>query len=94
MLDMPWGFVLLPVLWLSGLPAPPEDSLRLPCDGGLLAPVTPKPGASFGGAESGSAWFIGLDSLRPSAMKLPTITCNGGGSTSLLVSMDTKSKHQ
>lgn len=63
MLNMPWGLVLLPELWLTGLPAPPEDSLRVPWDGGLLTPVVPKPGVSFGGAERVSAWFIGFDSL-------------------------------
>ena len=81
MLDMPCGLLLLqaPVLWLSGLPGPPEDSLRVPRDGGLLAPVCPPPGPSFDGAFKGSIWFADFDSFRPSVMKLPTTTCHGIG---------------
>lgn len=77
MLDMPCGLLLLqpPVLWLSGLPGPPEDSLSVPRDWGLLAPVGPLLGGSFG--ATGSNWFAVFDSFRPSATKLPTTTCNG-----------------
>lgn len=68
------------MLWLRGLPGPPDDSLSVPRDGGLLVPVTPPPpptGAIFGGADEGSTWLADFDSLRPSAIKLPTTTCNG-----------------
>lgn len=76
---MPCGLLLLqaPVLWLSGLPGPPEDSLRVPRDGGLLAPVGPPLGASLGGAVEGSIRFVDFDSFLPSAIKLPTTTCSG-----------------
>lgn len=42
------------MLWLSGLPGPPEDSLRVPRDGGLLGPVVPSAGANFVTADKGS----------------------------------------
>lgn len=81
MLDMPCGLSLLPapVLWLSGLPCPPEDSLRVPCDGGLLTPFGPLDAASRGPADEGSLFISVFGSLRPSAAKLPTTTCKGFG---------------
>lgn len=81
MLDMPCGLLLLPtpVLWLSGLPCPPEDSLRVPCDGGLLTPFGPLAAANRGPAVGGSILISVFDSFRPSAAKLPTTTCNGFG---------------
>lgn len=54
MLAKPCGWLLLlqaPVLWLRGLPGPPEDSLKVPRDGGLLVPAALPPGDGFGGAE-------------------------------------------
>lgn len=52
MFAMPCRVLLLqaPVLWLSGLPGPPEDSLSVPREGGLLVPA-PMPEANFGGTE-------------------------------------------
>jgi len=88
MLDMPCGLLLLqaPVLWFSGLPGPPDDSLRVPRDGGLLTPVDPPLGGSLDVADDGSVWFAVFDSLRPSATKLPTTTCNeNDGSVSFAV---------
>lgn len=81
MLDMLCGLLLLhaPVLWLSGLPGPPEDSLRVPRDGGLLAPVGPATAVNFGVTDKGSMFAI-FDSLRASVLKLPTITCMGSQS--------------
>ena len=78
MLDMPGGLLLLhaPVLWLSGLPGPPEDSLRVPRDGGLLGPVGPLAAPRFGIEDKGSTRLPDFDSLRPSATKLPTTTCS------------------
>lgn len=78
MLDMPCGLLLLPapVLWLSGLPCPPEDSLRVPCDGGLLTPFGPLAAANRG-PPGGSILISVFESFRPSAAKLPTTTCNG-----------------
>lgn len=75
--DMPCGLLFLqaPVLWLSGQPGPPDDSLRVPRDGGLVAPVGKPPGASFAGAGWGSIWHADFGSFRPSAIKLPTTTC-------------------
>ncbi|KAJ7005577.1 hypothetical protein NC653_005025 [Populus alba x Populus x berolinensis] len=74
---MPCGLLLqAPVLWFSGLPGPPDDSLRVPRDGGLLTPVDPPVGGSFDVADEGSMWFADFDTLRPSAMKLLTTTCN------------------
>lgn len=72
---MPWGLLLLlqaPVLWLIGLPGPPDDSLRVPRDGGLFGPAAPPPSPKVG---EGSARFADFGSLRPSAIKLPTTTC-------------------
>ena len=81
MFAIPGGLLLLhvPVLWLRGLPGPPpDDSLIVPRDGGLLVPVMPPPTwPNFGGPEKGSIWVADFDSLRPSAIKLPTTTCNG-----------------
>lgn len=81
MLDIPCGLLLLQasVVRLSGLPGPPDDSLRVPRDGGLLAPVGPLHGASLGCANRGSIWCLDFDSLRPSVLKLPTMTCNRNG---------------
>ncbi|KAJ6930873.1 hypothetical protein NC652_015053 [Populus alba x Populus x berolinensis] len=55
---MPCGLLLLqaPVLWFSGLPGPPDDSLRVPRDGGLLTPVDPPFGGSLDVADDGSVW--------------------------------------
>lgn len=77
MFAMPCGVLLLqaPVLWLSGLPGPPEDSLSVPREGGLPAPA-PTPEVNFCGADR-SGGFIGFDSFCPSAIKLPTTTCGG-----------------
>jgi hypothetical protein len=77
MFDMPCGLLLqAPVLWFSGLPGPPDDSLRVPRDGGLLTPVDPPVGGSFDVADEGSMWFADFDTLRLPAMKLLTTTCN------------------
>lgn len=86
-IEMPWGLLLLqaPVLWLSGLPGPPEDSLRVPRDGGLLGPVVPSAGANFVNADKGSIWFANLDSLRPSEMKLATTTWRTSQSLALAI---------
>lgn len=78
------GLLLLhaPVLWLSGLPGPPEETLRVPWDGGLLAPVGPVTATSFGVTDKGSMFAI-FDSLQASVIKLPTTTCNGNGKSKL-----------
>lgn len=74
-----WTLLLhvVPVLWFIGLPGPPpEDSLRVPRDGGLL-PSTIGMGlllASFPGAEVGSRGMVYFRSFFPSAIKLPTTT--------------------
>lgn len=51
-----------PVLWFSGLPlpAPPEDSLRVPRDGELLWPAV----EAFAAADAFSILFADLDCLR------------------------------
>ena len=64
------------VLWFSGLPGPPDDSLRIPRDGGLLTPADPPLGGSRDVADDGCLNFADFDSLRPFATKLPTTTCN------------------
>lgn len=63
------GLLLLqaPVLWLSGLPVPPDDSLRVPPDGELLWPAV---GTIVIGANTFSILFADLAPLRPSERKL------------------------
>lgn len=69
--DMPCGLLLqVPMLWLTGLPGPPEDSLRVPCEGELVTP-----GTTFAGADRPSIWFVDFASFRLSVIKLPTTTC-------------------
>jgi len=84
MLERPPCWLLLLAVaaapWFIGLPGPPEDSLSVPLDGGLLGPI-PTPigtgaiGASFGGADAGSdgaaCCFFGFFS-PVLVMKLPT----------------------
>ena len=67
--------VTAPVLWLSGLPGPPEDSLKVPRDVGLLGPVGPAAAWGLPGVN-GSVRLPIFCSLRFSAIKLPTITCH------------------
>jgi hypothetical protein len=88
MLDRPpcWLLLLLAVAvaaWFIGLPGPPEDSLGVPLDGGLLGPIPTligagAIGASFGGADAGSdgaaCCFFTFFSTA-SVMKLPTTIC-------------------
>lgn len=76
--DIPWGWLLLqaPELRFGGLAAPPEDSLNVPRDGELLVPAPGPPKFTCAGPDNCSIWFVGLGSFRPSARKLPTITCN------------------
>lgn len=60
--EMPCGVLLLlqaSVLWLSGLPAPPEDSLRVPRDGELLWPAV----GTLGGEDKFPIWFADFDPL-------------------------------
>jgi hypothetical protein len=92
MLDRPPCWLLLLLLavavaappWFIGLPGPPEDSLSVPLDGGLLGPI-PTPigtgaiGASFGGADAGSGgaaccFFAFFSPV--SGLKLPTTICS------------------
>lgn len=74
-----WLLLSAPMFWLSGLPdPPPEDSLKVPCEGGLLAPDVRIRGigVSFVGADEGkSKGLVCFGSFFPSAMKLPTTTC-------------------
>lgn len=86
MLAIPCWLLLLhvvPVLWFIGLPGPPEDSLKVPRDGGLLAPVmgigpllASLPGAEEGSMAAAAAAILCFGSFFPSAMKLPTTTCS------------------
>ena len=63
------------VLWFRGLPGPPDDSLKFPCDGGL--PIADASRMNFGIEEdNGFGCIHDLDSFQPSAKKLPMITCN------------------
>lgn len=61
------------MLWLKGLRAMPDDPLTVPCDGGLSPADTP--GVYLDGADEGSGRLPeDLDSFKPSAVKLATIT--------------------
>jgi hypothetical protein len=74
MLEKPGRLLLL--LWLSGLLGPPEDSLKVPLEGGLAGPIGLPPGASLTGMEPGSEVLLCFFfSFFPSATKLPIITC-------------------
>lgn len=56
MLDKNGGWLLLlggAMPGCNGLPAPPEDSLNVPLEGGLLGPI-PAVGTAFDGADAGS----------------------------------------
>lgn len=76
MLDNPCWLLLLhvPILWLSGLPGPPEDSLKVPREVGLLG-TGAGTGASFPGADIGSKGLLTCFGSFLPAMKLPTTTC-------------------
>lgn len=62
--------------WFSGLPGPPDDSLNVPLDGGLLGPV-PLIGTIFSGADIGSEGACSFGPFFPSVLKLPTTICTG-----------------
>lgn len=63
------------MLWLSGLPPPPEDSLKVPRDGGLLAAAGRLAALWFWDADRTSFCCTSFASFWPSAIKLPTTTC-------------------
>lgn len=70
------GIALLQfTLFSIGLPAESsDDSLEVPCDGGLATDGALKP-VICGGADEGSMFSPSDFCFFPSAMKLPTTTC-------------------
>uniref|UniRef100_J3MYR4 Uncharacterized protein n=1 Tax=Oryza brachyantha TaxID=4533 RepID=J3MYR4_ORYBR len=70
--DWPWLLRVTP--WFIGLPGPPDDSLNVPLEGGLLGPV-PLISAIFGSAGTGSEGACNFGPFFPSVLKLPTTIC-------------------
>jgi hypothetical protein len=53
---------------------PPDNSLNVPLEGGLLGPI-PVVGATFSGTDVGSEGACFFDSFLPPELKLPSTIC-------------------